>query len=334
MAVAQRLHHRAGLHPRARVRHQGRAQGPHRLPHGRGKEGGGPLPRTAPEAVGNAGHGPQSLRQGQRAPVAQGVSLQVRGLDGHGHQQDQGVPRYHPGAHPEGGGVHQQAAREVGPGGKAAQRRQEEPPDDQDRGPEGLQPSGRDEAAGEQVDPGASGEDAPRQAHLPAERNHEHSGPLDPQRPGPESHPAPRQAPEHPHQKKLRTPKHGDSDGGPGQWAKSPKRGKGVAYQEQVTGIERGTEYSVPANTKSGKVLFDGYKDGKLLDAKDWNKWPIPDKDFSTQSVLSDARKQVQAAKGVPIEWHVSDKGSADLVRSIFKESNLKGIKVIHTPKP
>ena len=111
------------------------------------------------------------------------------------------------------------------------------------------------------------------------------------------------------------------------------KRGKGVAYQEQVTGIERGTEYSVPANTKSGKVLFDGYKDGKLIDAKDWNKWPIPDKDFSTQAVLSDARKQVQAAKGVPIEWHVSDKGSADLVRSIFKENNLKGIKVIHIPK-
>ncbi|ATB42655.1 hypothetical protein CYFUS_008134 [Cystobacter fuscus] len=146
--------------------------------------------------------------------------------------------------------------------------------------------------------------------------------------------PPPDKLPEHPHQKKLRSPKHGDSDGGPGQWAKSPKRGKGVAYQEQVTGIDRGTEYAVPANTKSGKVLFDGYKDGKLIDAKDWKKWPIPDKDFSTQAVLSDARKQVQAAKGVPIEWHVSDKGSADLVRSIFKENNLKGIKVIHTPKP
>lgn len=146
--------------------------------------------------------------------------------------------------------------------------------------------------------------------------------------------PPPNKLPEHPHRQTLRSPKHGDSGGGPGQWVQSPKRGKGVAYQEQVTGVQRGTEYAVPADTKSGKVLFDGYKDGKLIDAKDWKKWPIPGKEFSAQSVLSDARKQVKAANGVPIEWHVSDKANADLTRSILKDNGIKGIKIIHTSKP
>jgi hypothetical protein len=34
-------------------------------------------------------------------------------------------------------------------------------------------------------------------------------------------------------------------------------------------------EYAVPASTKSGKVLFDGYRNDRLLDAKDWEEWPL-----------------------------------------------------------
>ena len=123
----------------------------------------------------------------------------------------------------------------------------------------------------------------------------------------------------------------GKTDGGPGKWDLSPKRTKGVDYQEQVTGVQRGVEYNV-----NGR-LFDGYdpKRNVLLDAKDFNSWPI-DKPFSKASVLKEASGQVDdvLGTGAKIEWQVATKDKADLVRMWLQDNpKTRGIKVVHIPK-
>ncbi len=125
----------------------------------------------------------------------------------------------------------------------------------------------------------------------------------------------------------------GESDGGPGQWEKAPVRPKGASYQKDVTGAPEGVEYAVPAQTPSGKVLFDGYKDRKLLDAKDWEQWPPANATFWRQGVLDDAEKQLRAARGTPIEWHFPNEEKAQAVRQLLEDENIGGIDVKVTQK-
>lgn len=125
----------------------------------------------------------------------------------------------------------------------------------------------------------------------------------------------------------------GESDGGPGQWEKAPVRPKGAGYQKEITGAPEGVEYAVPARTPSGKVLFDGYKDGKLLDAKDWEQWPPADAKFWRQGVLEDVEKQLGAARGTPIEWHFPNEEKAQVVRKLLEEEVIGGIDVKVTRK-
>lgn len=125
----------------------------------------------------------------------------------------------------------------------------------------------------------------------------------------------------------------GQSDGGPGQWEKAPVRTKGAGYQQEITGAPEGVEYAVPARTPSGKVLFDGYRDGKLLDAKDWEKWPPADAEFWQRSVREDALRQLNAARGTPIEWHFPNEDKAQAVRTFFNSAGISGIDVKVTRK-
>jgi len=120
----------------------------------------------------------------------------------------------------------------------------------------------------------------------------------------------------------------GESDGGPGQWEKTPVRPKGAGYQKEITGAPEGVEYAVPARTPSGKVLFDGYKDGKLLDAKDWEQWPPADAEFWQRGVLDDAEKQLGAARGTPIEWCFPNEEKAQAVRKLLDGEGIGGIDV------
>jgi len=57
----------------------------------------------------------------------------------------------------------------------------------------------------------------------------------------------------------------GLTDGGPGVWGRSPKRTKGIEYQEQISAVGRGAEYRVNG------VWFDGFDSNRkvLLDSKD-----------------------------------------------------------------
>jgi hypothetical protein len=44
------------------------------------------------------------------------------------------------------------------------------------------------------------------------------------------------------------------------------------------------------------------------------------------------ARPQFQAAKGVPIRWHVAEKKAAEAIRELLKGEKVTGIEVVHTP--
>jgi len=125
----------------------------------------------------------------------------------------------------------------------------------------------------------------------------------------------------------------GESDGGPGQWEKAPVRPRGAGYQKEITEAPEGVEYAVHARTPTGKVLFDGYKDGKLLDAKDWEQWPPANTEFWQQGVLEDARRQLDAAPGTPIEWHFPNEDKAQAVRRLFINRGIRGIDIKVTRK-
>ena len=127
----------------------------------------------------------------------------------------------------------------------------------------------------------------------------------------------------------------GKTEGGPGVWAASPTRAKGADYQEQISGVVRGVEYDVPfAGVASGKVRFDGYDAQRkvLLDAKNWERFPPDNSDFWHKGTLREAQAQIEAAKGMPIEWHFSTRESLQVVKLLFREQNISGIKLINTP--
>ncbi len=128
------------------------------------------------------------------------------------------------------------------------------------------------------------------------------------------------------------TPELGDSWGGPGEWVDTGPRSKGQEYEEFVTGVVPGREYNV------GGVDFDGYdpETGKLIDAKEWVKWPPLDaegniRDFAEGSIEKQGRRQVEAADGAEVEWVMVDEKKAAAVEEFFEE---KGIDIEVEVKP
>ena len=86
----------------------------------------------------------------------------------------------------------------------------------------------------------------------------------------------------------------------------------------------------------SGRKAFDGYdpKRDVLLDAKDWDDWPI-DKKFAIDSVLDDAQKSSDVAKqaGKKLEWHVPTEAKKQQLDAIFRDNPDIKITVVVTPK-
>ncbi|RKH66944.1 Tox-REase-5 domain-containing protein [Corallococcus llansteffanensis] len=93
---------------------------------------------------------------------------------------------------------------------------------------------------------------------------------------------------------------------------------------------------------KSGGVKFDGFKSGVLLEAKgpgyankfldslDPKSWF---KSSGAAEMVQQANRQVGRVRrmGIPIEWHVAEKRTADAIRKLLKENNISEIEVIHT---
>lgn len=126
----------------------------------------------------------------------------------------------------------------------------------------------------------------------------------------------------------------GTSQGGPGTWEKAPARPKGEAYQELISGVERGIEYKVQIPDGSGKtVWFDGYDAERkvLLDAKDWKNYPPPDTEFWKDDILREAKAQTLAANGQVVEWHFSSPHGYNAVQDLFQKRGIEGIDLVIT---
>jgi hypothetical protein len=118
-------------------------------------------------------------------------------------------------------------------------------------------------------------------------------------------------------------------------WQKSPRRSGGEAYQEQISGVERGIEYAVTPPGGTGKpVFFDGYdaKRSVLLDAKDWKNYPPESARFWKDNAHEEAVAQLKAANGAPIEWHFSGRKGYDAVNDLFHDEDVQGIRLVITP--
>jgi hypothetical protein len=105
----------------------------------------------------------------------------------------------------------------------------------------------------------------------------------------------------------------GSSLGGPGKVENVIENMSDVAskYQEQITGLRRGKAYVVDG------VKFDGFKNGTLLEAKGLGYESLMNNpgvnNGLANRLLSQAQRQLNAAKGVTIEWHAAEANFSSL---------------------
>jgi RHS repeat-associated protein len=122
-----------------------------------------------------------------------------------------------------------------------------------------------------------------------------------------------------------------------GTWVKESISGwstNAVAYQEFVTGVKAGQTFQVNGYN------FDGFRNGILLDAKS-GLGNFVDKQTGTfkqffkgqESLVIQARNQLGAAKGAPIEWNFEIKAVRDATEKLFEKEGIKGITLKYTPK-
>ena len=101
------------------------------------------------------------------------------------------------------------------------------------------------------------------------------------------------------------------------------------AYQKQITGQEG------MAWVQNG-IKFDGMKDGVLLDAKgkysqfidknteDFYEW------FSgKESLIAEARRQIDASEGAKIQWYFAEEESLNVVQDLFIDKGITEIELI-----
>lgn len=91
------------------------------------------------------------------------------------------------------------------------------------------------------------------------------------------------------------------------------------AYQTQITG-QTGQAYVVDG------VKFDGVTDTSYLDAKgpNYSNFVNSDGEFSSwwngsDSFISQAQRQLNAANGYPIEWHFAEGDAANATQSSIR---------------
>ncbi|NTX57796.1 hypothetical protein HR086_41515 [Myxococcus sp. CA039A] len=137
--------------------------------------------------------------------------------------------------------------------------------------------------------------------------------------------------------------KNGAPSKGPGQWgpAKESMSPRARRYQEQITGHTADEAYWVGGVGKdSGGVKFDGFEKGVLQEAKgpgyakffeglDPKRWF---KNSGAKALGEQALRQMKAAKGMPIRWHVAEEAAVPALRKILQDRGAKGIEVVFTP--
>ncbi|MBJ8341028.1 hypothetical protein JGU71_19250 [Antrihabitans sp. YC3-6] len=115
---------------------------------------------------------------------------------------------------------------------------------------------------------------------------------------------------------------------------------RAAVYQSQISGLPAGVEYEVNG------VKFDGYGGGVLLDAKGLGYSTFfelgPDGQYRPQGwyknsgnydkLLTEARNQVKAADGRPIEWHIAEEFAANAIRQLFEAEGIRGVTIVFVP--
>ncbi|WP_371823561.1 Tox-REase-5 domain-containing protein [Myxococcus sp. CA056] len=131
---------------------------------------------------------------------------------------------------------------------------------------------------------------------------------------------------------------------GPGQWgpAQESMSPRARRYQEQITGHISDEAYWVGGVGKgSGGVKFDGYEKRMLLEAKGpgyANKFldnlnpKVWFEKSGAKALVDQARRQLAAARGAPIRWHIAEEKTAEAIRKLFDANDVEGIEVIFTP--
>ncbi|MEU6469060.1 Tox-REase-5 domain-containing protein [Streptomyces massasporeus] len=141
----------------------------------------------------------------------------------------------------------------------------------------------------------------------------------------------------------LKNPRKGSKDGGDGHWkakkavAYWPKSEVWMRYQEQVSKVKRGKEYAVKDPRTGRDVDFDGWDSARqtYVEAKfgysnkvraDGTLEPAQADKFVEQ-----ARRQLSAANGKPVEWNFSNKAVAEAAEEAFDEAGIEVV-VKYTP--
>ncbi|MFL5344026.1 MAG: Tox-REase-5 domain-containing protein [Hyalangium sp.] len=137
-----------------------------------------------------------------------------------------------------------------------------------------------------------------------------------------------------------KAPKEGNSQAAkaPGEWKHKKFSGSERArrYQEQISGRSADEVYFIDG------VEYDGFTSGVLKEAKaeryleffDESGQPEVwyEKSGGFDGLIEQASKQVRAARGIPLEWHVAERELVEILLDHFQQAGIKGIKVIYTP--
>lgn len=120
----------------------------------------------------------------------------------------------------------------------------------------------------------------------------------------------------------------------PGNWAKvnESMSDRAREYQARVTGRSDGFAYEVNG------VRFDGYRDGVLQEAKGpgyahfAKNGNFPRFYEGRENLRKQAKRQLEAADGRPVEWLVAEEEAIVAMRRLLKEYDIEGIHFKHVP--
>ena len=131
----------------------------------------------------------------------------------------------------------------------------------------------------------------------------------------------------------------GGGGAGPGEWVPENQAGWSEstrAYQAQITGrpgeayLFNGVEYDGWDGTNLLDAKGPGYSD--FLDSNgNWYDWFRASTKGGTTDLIERAARQLGAAGGRPVVWHVAEEGAAEAMRSLFAEEGLD-VEVVCTP--
>jgi hypothetical protein len=135
--------------------------------------------------------------------------------------------------------------------------------------------------------------------------------------------------------------------GGPGGWAAKNESmsDRARAYQDQITGKPNAAGSYVYKASGGGETAdFDGYRDGKLIEAKgpgyagftkngEFQRWWVNSKSGG-QAMLNQARREATVASslGVPLEWDVAEPQAAEAIQTLLEDNGITGITVRYVP--